>query len=95
MTKEVNETRHEGLLERVVGRTVAEALTAHGVVAGAHGLEGLLNANAFWDRQPYGTRLYYGAGIADYLHRGALRAAVQMLTANGTVQECEHSERLT
>jgi hypothetical protein len=54
-------------------------LTEAGVFKGAHGLRGLLNARDFWDRQPYGTRLYYGDGGADYLHRDVLRAAVELL----------------
>ena len=57
-------------------------LAAAGVFKGAHGLEGLLNADDFWERQPYGTRFYYGDGIADYLHRDVLRAAIQVLAAN-------------
>lgn len=48
-------------------------------VVGSHGIEGLLNADAFWEQQPYGTRLYYGDGIADYLHRGVLRSAATLL----------------
>ena len=63
-----------------VACTAADTLTMHGVFKGAHGLEGLLNAREFWERQPYGTRLYYGDGIADYLHIGVLRAAVEALT---------------
>lgn len=46
-----------------VGRCAADTLTAHGVFKGARGLEGLLNADAFWQQQPYGTRLYYGDGV--------------------------------
>jgi len=64
------------------GTSVSEALMQHGVFKGMHGLEGLLNANEFWESQPYGTRLYYGDGIADYLHRSALRAAADALTHN-------------
>ena len=60
----------------------ANTLTVHGVFKGAHGLEGLVNAKDFWDQQPYGTRLYYGDGIADYLHRDVLRAAIRALTPN-------------
>ena len=61
--------------------TAADVLTRRGVFKGAHGLEGLLNAKDFWELQPYGTRLYYGGGIADYLHIDALRAAVRALAA--------------
>ena len=56
-------------------RKLAEA----GVFKGAGGLEGLLNAREFWEQQPYGTRLYYGEGGLDYLHRDVLRAAVEIL----------------
>lgn len=55
-------------------------LTSAGVFKGAHGLEKLLDADEFWDQRPYGTRLYYGNGIADYLHRDVLRAAVKLLS---------------
>lgn len=65
-----------------VAHSAADTLTAHGVFKGAHGLDGLTNAQEFWDRQPYGTRLYYGDGIADYLHRDVLRAAIRALTPN-------------
>jgi hypothetical protein len=58
---------------------VEELLAANGVFKGSHGIEGLLNADAFWEQQPYGTRLYYGDGIADYLHRGVLRSASTLL----------------
>lgn len=58
---------------------VAEKLAAAGVFKGFEGLEGLLNAQDFWDEQSYGTRLYYGAGITEYLHRDVLRAAVEIL----------------
>jgi hypothetical protein len=54
-------------------------LTGRGVFKGAHGLAGLLDAQEFWDEQPYGTRLYYGPGALDYLHRDVLRAAVVAL----------------
>jgi hypothetical protein len=58
---------------------VGELLTNNGVFKGSHGIEGLLSADAFWEQQPYGTRLYYGDGIADYLHRGVLRSVVTLL----------------
>lgn len=57
-------------------------LAGRGVFKGAHGLAGLLDAQEFWGEQPYGTRLYYGPGALDYLHRDVLRAAVAAL--NGT-----------
>jgi hypothetical protein len=58
---------------------VGELLTNNGVFKGAHGIEGLLSADAFWEQQPYGTRLYYGDGSADYLHRDVLRSAATLL----------------
>lgn len=58
---------------------VQRKLGATGVFKGAHGLEGLADAQEFWDKQPYGTRLYYGDGGLDYLHRGVLRGAIQAL----------------
>lgn len=65
-----------------VARTAADTLAALGVFKGAHGLEGLLHATEFWNRQPYGSRLYYGDGQTDYLHIDVLRAAVHGLTPN-------------
>jgi hypothetical protein len=58
---------------------VGELLTNNGVFKGAHGIEGLLSADAFWEQQPYGTRLYYGDGNADYLHRDVLRSVATLL----------------
>lgn len=60
-------------------------LAVAGVFKGHQGLVGMLNADEFWERQPYGTRLYYGDGITDYLHRDVLRAAVKLLAANAVV----------
>lgn len=59
--------------------TAEHSLANAGVYKGAPGLRGLAEAQEFWDQQPYGTRLYYGPGIADYLHRDVLQAAVQLL----------------
>ena len=56
-----------------------KALGAEGVFLGFGGLEGLAECQTFWDRQPYTTRLYYGLGGCDYLHRDILRAAVRAL----------------
>lgn len=56
-----------------------ERLAAEGVFKGFHGLDGLANNDEFWQEQPYGTRLYYGDGGADYLHRDVLRAAIRAL----------------
>src|SRR5690625_2637624 len=52
-----------------------------GVFTGHHGLRGLADADLFWEKQPYGTRLYYGDGGMDYLHRGVLQKAVEILDA--------------
>ena len=60
---------------------VTQVLERSGVFKGADGLEGLLSADGFWAGQPYGTRLYYGDGIADYLHREVLRAAIRAIEA--------------
>ena len=54
-------------------------LTRHGLYAGHQGLRGLLDAAEFWERQPYGTRLYYGPGNADYFHRSVLSCAIKAL----------------
>lgn len=62
---------------------VAQLLATAGVFKGSHGIKGLLDADAFWEQQPYGTRLYYGDGIADYLQRGVLRSAVTLLEQFG------------
>jgi len=56
-----------------------EKLTKQGVFKGAHGVEGLEAADNFWEKQLYGTRLYYGDGLTDYLHRDVLRAAIRAL----------------
>lgn len=56
-----------------------EKLVAAGVFLGVEGLEGLADADAFWEKQPYGTRLYYGEGVTEYLHRGVLKTAIEIL----------------
>jgi hypothetical protein len=66
-----------------------EVLARRGVFKGAHGLRGLAECQRFWDEQPYGTRLYYGPGIADYLHRGVLRSAVEALDASPSMEAVE------
>lgn len=50
-----------------------------GVFKGVDGLRGLAECQEFWDQQPYGTRLYYGPGGGQYLHRSVLRAAIEAL----------------
>lgn len=54
----------------------AEALRQAGVFKGEEGLHGLAESSVFWQ---YGTRLYYGLNINDYLHRDVIRAAVKAL----------------
>ena len=58
---------------------VCRELSKQGVFAGHRGLEGLADAAEFWERQAYGTRLYYGDGGMDYLHIGVLRSAINAL----------------
>ena len=65
-------------IEKLVSRCTAR-LQESGVFKGAHGLEGLAESNEFWEQQPYGTRLYYGDGITEYLHRDVIRAAIKIL----------------
>ncbi len=62
-----------------MNKNIREKLEKEGVFKGFEGLEGLLNADKFWNKQMYGTRLYYGSGIADYLHRDVLKAVVKIL----------------
>lgn len=64
--------------------TAEYKLLQAGVFKGHEGLRGLVNAQDFWDEQPYGTRLYFGGGPADYLHRDVLRAAIMLLDGPGT-----------
>jgi hypothetical protein len=59
--------------------TCADTLSAAGVFKGADGLERLAKADGFWEQQPYGTRLYFGDGASDYLHRGVLRTAIKLI----------------
>jgi hypothetical protein len=59
-----------------------ETLSANGVFRGHSGLEGLVNADTFWEKQPYGTRLYYGDGAMDYLHRDVLRSTIKLIERN-------------
>ncbi len=58
---------------------MSNELNLPGVFKGADGLQKLADASKFWEEQPYGTRLYFGDGIADYLHRDVLRAAIEAL----------------
>ena len=68
------------MTERLSRSDVAEQKLADaGVFAGAHGLRGFADADEFWEKQDYGTRLYYGPGNLDYIHRDVLRAALRLL----------------
>jgi hypothetical protein len=58
---------------------VEVALAEAGAFKGFHGLRGLANASGFWADRMYGTRLYYGPGGLDYLHRGVLKAAIKWI----------------
>jgi len=60
-------------------QTAEQKLCAAGVFKGAEGLRGLARAREFWERQPYGTRLYYGEGGLQYLHRSVLETAIDIL----------------
>lgn len=60
-------------------RKAEHLLAASGVFKGHEGLRGLANAASFWVDHPYGTRLYYGDGGMDYLHRDVLMSAVRVL----------------
>ena len=43
-------------------------------------------ASEFWERQPYMTRLYFGDGGLDYLHRSVLGAAISALDKAATLK---------
>jgi hypothetical protein len=62
--------------------SVQEALSVNGVFLGQNGLEGLADADSFWEDRPYGTRLYYDDGSMDYLHRDVLRSAIKLIEQN-------------
>lgn len=73
----------EGLSEQPAAEgaavTAENVLSQAGVFKGAEGLRGLYDDEDFWTRQPYGTRFYYGQGIAEYLHRSILGTAISSL----------------
>ena len=60
-------------------RKAEHLLADQGVFKGHEGLRGLAECNEFWSKQEYGTRLYWGDGVAAYLHRSVLRAAIRAL----------------
>ncbi len=62
-----------------MSQEIKRILAEQGLYKGFNGLEGLAQSQDFWDKQPYGTRLYYGPGATDYLHRGCLNAAIKAL----------------
>ncbi len=66
---------------------ITKKLAKAGVFKGFEGLEGLANAKEFWEQQMYGTRLYYGPGIADYLHHGVLETAIKLLATPDPLEE--------
>jgi len=49
------------------------------VFKGSSCFEDWANNDAFWEKQPYGTRFYFGDGAFDYVNRGVLQAAVKQL----------------
>lgn len=72
--------RYSAIAPRVEGRSTAEdVLQREGVFKGMGGLRGLAEASEFWEGQMYGTRLYYGPGGGQYLHRSVLQAAIAAL----------------
>lgn len=85
--------RYEADEKAAQSPTAEQKLADAGVFAGVDGLRGLLESDAFWSVQPYGTRLYYGEGITEYLHRDVLRAAVELLDNNQQTQAPVVDER--
>lgn len=67
-------------------RSAEHLLADEGVFKGHEGLRRLEAASEFWERQPYGTRLYFGGGGLDYLHRSVLRAAISALDKAATLK---------
>lgn len=61
-----------------MSKELEKALEEAGVFKGADGLRRLCDAHQFWEEQPYGTRLYFGGGVTDYLHRDVLRAVINV-----------------
>lgn len=78
---DLQEEMRQGIVEKVAQRLVEDPRFnwKAGIFKGEHGLRGLAECDAFWEHQHYSTRLYYGDGVADYLHRDVLRAAVRAL----------------
>ncbi len=72
---------------------ITKKLAEAGVFKGSEGLEGLANAKEFWEQQAYSTRLYYGPGIADYLHRDVLIAAIEVLKEPDLTERVRELER--
>lgn len=59
--------------------SIESQLVKQGVFKGMHGLEALAKADDFWAQRPYGTRLYYGNGELEYLHRSVLESAIKAM----------------
>ena len=77
---EIAALKRPGYVSVPVEPTTAEdKLVEAGVFLCEHGLRGLAECDEFWDKQPYGTRLYYADGNFDYLHRSILRTAISIL----------------
>ncbi len=68
-------------------QNMENVLKSRGVFKGVEGLRGLAESQEFWDKQPYGTRLYYGDGVRDCLHRGVLQIAIAALDAAPSPQD--------
>jgi len=67
-------------------RKAEHLLADEGVFKGHEGLRRLSEAADFWQQQPYGTRLYFGHGGLDYLHRSVLEAALSALDKAATLK---------
>ena len=87
-------TLHAKMRERQVRESAEQKLAQQGVFKGHEGLRGLAEASEFWAEQPYGTRLYYGPGGLQYLHRSVLQAAVEALDAPSETDRIERLEGL-
>ena len=74
-------------------RKAEHLLADEGVFKGHEGLRRLSEAADFWQQQPYGTRLYFGHGGLDYLHRSVLEAALSALDKAATLKADLAAER--
>lgn len=85
----VNRARAILKVDRNDRASLRAALADQGVFKGFDGLVGLAESAPFWMDQPYGTRLYYGTGVAEYLHRDVLRAAIRALSKSPCQEKIE------